>query len=142
MSVLKSELINTTRAWDREKSTQLNELGLDLCVLVAQWLERPPDVREVMGSIHVGDSDFSPLQVRVMLISSLFTFPTNLKVYMTDFFLFPRSNLSNVLTSIAKKVFFSIAIFLSRVLMHQKHQISLPVGYKIARRKTGDWECL
>ena len=77
MSVLKSELINTTRAWDREKSTQLNEVGLDLCVLVAhdQWIERPPSVREVMGSSHAGDSDFSPPQVRVMLISSLFTFP-------------------------------------------------------------------
>ena len=23
-----------------------------------QWIERPPDVREVMGSIPVGDSDF------------------------------------------------------------------------------------
>ena len=41
----------------------------------------------------------------------------------------------------SKKVF-SIAIFLSRVLMHQKHQISLPVGYKTARPKTGDWERL
>ena len=27
-------------------------------VLVAQWIERPPGVREVMGSIPVGDSDF------------------------------------------------------------------------------------
>ena len=75
MSVLKSELINMTRSWDREKSTQLNELPLDLCVLVAQWIERPPSVREVMGPSHAGDSDFSPPQVRVMLISSLFTFP-------------------------------------------------------------------
>ena len=32
---------------------------------------------------------------------------------------------------------FSIAIFLSRVLMYQKHQISLPVGYKTARPKQG-----
>ena len=50
-------------------------------------------------------------------------------------FLFARSNLPDVLISIAKK-FFSIAIFLSRVLMHQKHQISIPVGYKTARPKT------
>ena len=27
-------------------------------VLVAQWIERPPGVREVMGSIPVGDSEF------------------------------------------------------------------------------------
>ena len=25
---------------------------------VAQWIERPPGVREVMGSIRVGDLDF------------------------------------------------------------------------------------
>ena len=37
---------------------------------------------------------------------------------------------------------FSIAIFLPRVLMYQKHQISLPVGYKTATPKTGDWERL
>ena len=63
------------------------------------------------------------------------------KVYMTDFFLFARLNLPNVLISVAKK-FFSIAIFLSRVLMYQRHQILLPVGYKTARPKTGDWERL
>ena len=37
---------------------------------------------------------------------------------------------------------FSIAIFLPRVLMCQKRQISLPVGYKTATPKTGDWERL
>ena len=41
-----------------------------------------------------------------------------LKVYMTDFFLFARLNLPNVLISVAKKI--SIAIFLPRVLMCQK----------------------
>ena len=41
----------------------------------------------------------------------------------------------------SKKVF-STAIFLCLVLMYQKHQISLPVGYKTARPKTGDWERL
>ena len=63
----------------------------------------------------------------------------SLKVYMTDF-LFARLNLPNVLISIAKII--SIAIFLLRVLMYQKCQISLPVGYKTARPKTGDWERL
>ena len=33
------------------------------------------------------------------------------------------------------RIIFSIAIFLPRVLMYQKRQISLPVGYKIARPK-------
>ena len=37
---------------------------------------------------------------------------------------------------------FSIAIFLPCVLMCQKSQISLPVGYKTATPKTGDWERL
>ena len=37
---------------------------------------------------------------------------------------------------------FSIAIFLSRVLMYQKRQISLPLGYKTARPQTGHWEWL
>ena len=38
------------------------------------------------------------------------------------------------------KTNFSIAIFLVSVLMYQKYQISLPVEYKTARPKTGDWE--
>ena len=41
----------------------------------------------------------------------------------------------------SKKIF-SIAIFLLRVLMCQKRQISLPVGYKTATTKTRDWERL
>ena len=65
----------------------------------------------------------------------------NLKVYMTDFFFICSIKYPNVLISVTKK-FFSIAIFLSRVLMYQKHQISLPVGYKTARQKTGGWERL
>ena len=40
------------------------------------------------------------------------------------------------------KTNFSIAIFLASVLMYQKRQISLPVEYKTARPKTGDWEWL
>ena len=48
------------------------------------------------------------------------------------FFLYARLNLLNVLICIAK-----IAIFLPRVLMNQKRQILLPVGYKTARPKTG-----
>ena len=56
---------------------------------------------------------------------------------MTDFFLFARPN---VLMSKAKKIL--IAIFHPRVLMYQKRQISLPVGYKTSTPKTGDWERL
>ena len=37
---------------------------------------------------------------------------------------------------------FSTAIFLPRVLTYQKRQISLPVGYKTAGPKTGDWQRL
>ena len=39
----------------------------------SQWTERPPGVREVMGSINVGDSDFSLSYARVMLNISSFT---------------------------------------------------------------------
>ena len=60
---------------------------------------------------------------------------------MTDLFLFARLNLPNVLISVAK-FFFSIAIFLPHVLMRQKRQISLPLGYKTATPKIGDWERL
>ena len=35
---------------------------------------------------------------------------------------------------------FSIVIFLRRVLMYPKRQISLPLEYKTARPKTGDWK--
>ena len=51
-----------------------------------------------------------------------------LKVYMTEFFLFPRLNLPNVLIIIAN--FFSIAIFLPPVLMYQKRQIHFRWGTK------------
>ena len=34
---------------------------------VAQWIERPPGVREVMGSIPVEDSDFSLSHARVIV---------------------------------------------------------------------------
>jgi len=37
-----------TRIWDKEK----------LWILIAQKIEHLPSVREVMGSIPVGDSDF------------------------------------------------------------------------------------
>ena len=60
---------------------------------------------------------------------------------MTDLFLFARLNLPNVLVSVAKKKI-SMPIFLPRVLMCQKRQISLPVGYKTATPKIGDWERL
>ena len=36
----------------------------------------------------------------------------------------------------------SIAIFLASVLMYQRRQILLPVGYKTARPKPGDWQWL
>ena len=55
------------------------------------------------------------------------------KVYMTDFF-FICSIKSPQCTDKYSKKLFSIAIFLSRVLMYQKHQISLPVGYKLKLR--------
>ena len=61
------------------------------------------------------------------------------KVCMTDIFLFARSN-SLQCTDMYSKEKFSIAIFLPRVLMYQKCQIKLPVVYKAARPKTGDWE--
>ena len=64
------------------------------------------------------------------------------KVYMTDFFFNCSIKSPQCTDKNSKKVFFSIAIFLSRVLMYQKHQISPPVAYKTARPKTGDWERL
>ena len=55
---------------------------------------------------------------------------------MTNFF-FICSIKSRQCTDKYSKIshFFSTAIFLSRVLMYQKRQISLPVGYKTTRRK-------
>ena len=65
----------------------------------------------------------------------------NFKVFMTDFFVICSIKSPQCTDKYSKKVF-SITIFLSRVFMYQKHQISLPVGYKTARPKTGDWERL
>ena len=42
-------------------------------VLVAEWIEHPPCVWEDMGSIPVGNSDFSLFHACLMLISSLLT---------------------------------------------------------------------
>ena len=55
-------------------------------------------------------------------------------------FLIARLNLPIVLISITK-IFFDID-FPSSVLMYQKQQISLPMGYKTARQKRGHWEWL
>ena len=61
-----------------------------------------------------------------------------IKVYMTEFFI--CSIKSPQCTSMYSKEKISIAIFLSRVSINQKPEISLPVWYKTARPKTGDWE--
>ena len=63
-----------------------------------------------------------------------------LKVYMTDFFICSIKSLQ--CADKCSETIFSIAIFLPRVLMCQKRQISLSVGYKTATSKTGDWERL
>ena len=55
-------------------------------------------------------------------------------------FLFARLNPPNVLLSIAK--YFIDSDFPSPFFNVQKPQISLPVGYKTARPKSGDWERL
>ena len=58
---------------------------------------------------------------------------------MTDSF-FIRSIKSPQCTDKYEKKNYSIAIFLPCLLMDQKREISLPVGYKTAKLKTGDWE--
>ena len=75
-----------------------------------------------------------------MVWSAIFENHLKDSVYDRSFFI--CSIKSNQCTDKYSKKVFSIAIFLSRVLMYQKHQISLPVGYKTTRPKTGDWEQL
>ena len=58
---MNDEIFNMTRAWDKEKSESPTEI------------EPMTGVREVMGSIPVGDSDFSLSHARVMLNISSFT---------------------------------------------------------------------
>ena len=52
-------------------------------VLVAQWIERPPGVLEVIGSIPVWDTDFflCPMLVSLLIISSLSHFIAELKIH-------------------------------------------------------------
>ena len=59
------------------------------------------------------------------------------KVYMTDFLI--CSIKSPQCTDKYSKKKYSIVIFLSHVLTNQKCEISLQVGYKAARPKTGDF---
>ena len=71
---LKSEFMNMTQVWEKEKfwvpdrnwTHGLPKTGRALYplsyenspwVLVAQWIECPPGVQEVMGSIPVRDSE-------------------------------------------------------------------------------------
>ena len=54
---------------------------------VAQWLERRPGVREVLGSIPVGDSDFFFVpDTRDKLNIPSFSFLSELKIYHLSFF--------------------------------------------------------
>ena len=62
------------------------------------------------------------------------------KVYMTDFFLFARLNLLNVLISIAK--FFFDSDFPSSCFDVPNASNFTLVGFKSARPKAGDWERL
>lgn len=52
------------------------KLPCSLCVFLAQdqWIERPPTVQEVMGSIPIGDFEFFVVHPRVILISALSLF--------------------------------------------------------------------
>ena len=78
-------------------------------------------------------SDRSPHQeLRHLLFS-------NNKVYIWQIFFYLLDHKSPRCTDMYSKEKFSIAIFLPRVLMYQKRQISLSVGYKTARPKTGHW---
>ena len=62
-----------------------------------------------------------------------FHFPT-IQVCMTDLIKSPQC------TDMYSKEKFLKVIFLPCVLMYQKRQISLTVGYKTVRPKTGHWE--
>ena len=79
---MKGELINMTRTWDKEEirvpdGNRTHDL--------------PPGPREVMVSIHVGDSDFCLCPALVMLINLPFIFhyrAQNSLSLFTCFFLF------------------------------------------------------
>ena len=42
-------------------------------IYIAQWIERPPGVRKVMGSNPIGTQIFSRSRARVTLFSQVFT---------------------------------------------------------------------
>ena len=55
----KDGIFSLSRAWDKEKKEKkVSMTSLATRLPVAQWLEHPTGVREVMGLIPVGDSDF------------------------------------------------------------------------------------
>ena len=84
-----------------------------------------------LAYFYVETSRVNPSKVYIFL---------DLKVYrILQFFLICSIKSAQCTDKYSKKLF-SIAIFLPCVLMYQKHQISLPVGYETARPKTGDWE--
>ena len=119
-----------------KKAGLFNQLSQELPIKWTEGFDEKLSTDLVNTTIHVISQRYLP--------SSLFPWVTLekiLKVYMTDFF-FICSIKSPQCTDKYSKKDFSLAIFLPRVLMCQKRQISLPVGYKTARPKTGDWERL
>ena len=118
-----------------KQNTLLTQFISGLCKVSTGWR------RMADGGWRIEKCGWKIANDTMQMIKSLWG-KINLKCIWQNFFLFARLNLPNVLLSVAKRFFFPIAIFLSRVLMYQKHQISLPVGYKTARPKTGDWERL
>ena len=76
-----------------------------------------------------GSPDFEPNAVNHATSLAAYFLP--FKVYMTDFFI--CSIKSPQCTDKNSKKGILISIFLPGVLMYQKHQISVPVGYKTAR---------
>ena len=93
------------------------------------------------GIVSLGGKNiFRFLFELVLGVFFAFIFWCFLKVYMTDFSFICSIKSPQCSDKCSKKN--TIAIFLPCVLMCQKRQISLLLGYKTVTPKTGDWEGL
>ena len=75
----------------RVTTNSVNMTSLATSLPVAQWLERPTSVREVTGSIPVGDSDFflCPTLVTNWIFHLSYFFPSlTFNIFLSSFTLF------------------------------------------------------
>ena len=99
-------------------------------LLVAQWIERPPKVRDVIGSIPVGDSDFffvprschvDQFIFHILLPSLQVKFTIFIRLSIIILSSYARYLLTNIIITVSKLTFMTCA-FLDVIVINSNLQ--------------------